>query len=87
MPGKSVPDGWDDYPKIGKRIPDTPFISFKVPLGRNWGIQELVKACPDLKMVIDLTNTNKYYMPRELERKGINHVKILTPGGGNVRST
>ena len=79
MPAKStkVPDGWDNYSNIGKRIPDTPFISFKVPLhpgfGRAWGIPQLVEQCPDLRTVIDLTATDRYYRQAELEERAVNH--------------
>ncbi|BFF99290.1 RNA/RNP complex-1-interacting phosphatase homolog [Drosophila madeirensis] len=32
--GKGVPDRWLDYSAIGKRVPGTRFIAFKVPLNQ-----------------------------------------------------
>ena len=43
-----------------------------------------MKACPDLKTVIDLTATARYYKPEDLEERGIQHVKISAGGGGQV---
>ena len=58
--GSKVPDGWREVSQIGERIPGTPFICFKVPLGKGWSVRDLKEHCgEDLKMVIDLTNTDK----------------------------
>ena len=68
-----------------------PFITFKVPIGRQngithgWSVPNLLKACRedlgcDLGMVIDLCNTDKWYDPREFQRAGVTHVKIPIPG-------
>ena len=83
---------WHNHPKMGRQVDEaTPFITFKVPIGRqngttySWGIPNLLRACredlgSDLGMVIDLCNTDKWYDPRELQRAGVRHVKIPIQG-------
>jgi len=87
-----VPDRWEDYSNIGTLVEGTSFLAFKVPLKaallaqvsqkekRSWGVSDLLTSCPSLALVIDLTNTYRYYSPKELESKGVKHVKILTEG-------
>ena len=57
-------------------------------------MSDLLTSCPSIALVIDLTNTYRlfifffplscyllrYYSPKELESKGVKHVKILTEG-------
>ena len=83
---------WHNHPKMGRQVDEaTPFITFKVPIGRqngttySWGIPNLLKTCredlgSELGMVIDLCNTDKWYDPRELQRAGVRHVKIPIQG-------
>ena len=83
---------WHNHPKMGRQIDEAaPFITFKVPIGRqngttySWGIPNLLKTCredlgSELGMVIDLCNTDKWYDPRELQRAGVRHVKIPIQG-------
>jgi len=87
-----VPDRWEDYSNIGTLVEGTSFLAFKVPLKaallaqvsqkekRSWGVSDLLTSCPSIALVIDLTNTYRYYSPKELESKGVKHVKILTEG-------
>jgi len=78
-----VPDRWYDYSNMGNRIPGTRFICFKVPLKRpdcGFLLRDLTDYCPDLGIVIDLTNTNKYYNPKPLDGLGIQYKKIFTEG-------
>ena len=35
MGKNDVPDGWEKYSRYGSRIPNTPFVAFKVPLSEN----------------------------------------------------
>jgi len=83
-----VPSGWDDYSTIREQVRGTPFICFKTPLqpsfGRSWGIPELLDACPKLAMVIDMTDTDRYYSPEELQDLGVGHQKLRVPGAGQV---
>ena len=83
---------WRTCPNMGQRIIEAaPFIIFKVPIGREhgdsrgWGVSHLLKACREdlgceLKMVIGLCNTNKWYDPEEFRRAGVTHVPIPIPG-------
>ena len=79
---KFIPDRWDKYTNLGAVVEGTKFIAFKVPLNKNedWNLKELKRQVPDLKVIIDLTNTNKYYQPRHCEELGLIHRKIFVPG-------
>ncbi|XP_016970346.1 RNA/RNP complex-1-interacting phosphatase homolog isoform X2 [Drosophila rhopaloa] len=87
---KAIPDRWLDYTPIGKRIPGTRFIAFKVPLHKhvNARVQEnlrlapesLLESIPDLGLIIDLTNTNRYYHPSALTNRDVRHQKLMIPG-------
>ena len=81
-----VPDGWYDYVPCGRPIPETPFVAFKVPLseryntiGDRWTPETMMNQFPHLKLVIDLTNTDRYYNPSSFGRD-IKHFKIKTKG-------
>ena len=49
----------------------------------NWTVKEIEKKYSSIDMIIDLTNTDKYYDPMELP-KTMKHVKIKSKGGGPV---
>lgn len=65
-------------------------MAFKVPLSEklNKGLPEtqrfspnvLIAACPNLSLVIDLTNTYRYYDKKEFTSKSIQYEKICVPG-------
>lgn len=88
-----IPDRWTEYQAVGKRIPGTRFIAFKVPLNENlrrqlppleaFGPQDLVNVVEQEKnalgLVIDLTFTTRYYKPEELP-EDVQYVKIFTAG-------
>ncbi|XP_076029052.1 uncharacterized protein LOC143017897 isoform X1 [Oratosquilla oratoria] len=89
----SVPDRWEEYSNMGRQIPGTRFIAFKVPLRESIlcnmeaGIRvsdftprTLRDHCTRLGLVLDLTNTDRYYDPEEFRRNGIEHVKLKTEG-------
>ncbi|CAK1555397.1 unnamed protein product [Leptosia nina] len=87
----SIPDRWIPYKAFGKVIEGTRIICFKVPLRHIvqvnnpaikhiWDIDTLLKKFPKLKAVVDLTNTSRYYDPKELKSAGVLHKKILLPG-------
>ncbi|XP_072515331.1 RNA/RNP complex-1-interacting phosphatase [Salminus brasiliensis] len=92
-PNKKIPDRWTDYSAVGKRIPGTRFIAFKVPLKqslRNWISQSeafgpfdllhvLEKEGLELGLVIDLTFTTRYYKPQDLP-DSLLYLKIFTAG-------
>lgn len=69
-----IPDNWVDVCKIGTRIPSTRFIAMRVPLNESFTISHrdeqwtpsdflTTQKTLDLNvgMVVDLTNTSKYY--------------------------
>ncbi|KPP56453.1 RNA/RNP complex-1-interacting phosphatase-like, partial [Scleropages formosus] len=88
-----IPDRWADYQALGKRIPGTRFVAFKVPLKRSFRsllpltkafgpldlVQQLQEQQQELGLVIDLTYTTRYYTPEDLPNS-ILHVKIFTAG-------
>merc|ERR1712106_46434 len=89
----TMPDRWDAYTEMGRIIPGTRFIAFKVPLREgilkcdpairpdDWfSPRNLMDHCSQLGMIIDLTNTNRYYEPSAFESQGIKHKKIKTEG-------
>ncbi|XP_056427483.1 RNA/RNP complex-1-interacting phosphatase isoform X2 [Hyla sarda] len=89
----SLPDRWKEYIPIGKRIPGTRFICFKVPLKNVFDnklapwqrfspsnlVQEVRKQNEELGMVVDLTCTKRYYSPQEFPNT-ITYCKIFTIG-------
>ncbi|TDG41615.1 hypothetical protein AWZ03_011968 [Drosophila navojoa] len=73
--GKAIPDRWLNYRPIGERIAGTRFIAFKVPLRKNinesvddeqlrLAPHSLLESVPNLGLIVDLTNTNRYYNPQ-----------------------
>lgn len=87
----AIPDRWIPYKACGNVIEGTRFICFKVPLRKIvqkqnpeikeiWDIKALLEKIPKLGAVIDLTNTSRYYNPKDLTDVGILHKKILMPG-------
>lgn len=88
-----IPDRWTDYQAVGKRIPETRFIAFKVPLNRYltnrlrpseaFGPDDLLHMLEEEKqqlgLIIDLTFTTRYYKPEDLP-ESVHYVKIFTAG-------
>ncbi|XP_031634549.1 mRNA-capping enzyme [Contarinia nasturtii] len=87
-----LPKGWLDYNRVGNKVHGTRFIAFKVPLkegvNRACNVDEekqlypklLVELIPNLGLIIDLTNTTKYYHPDEFSKFGIKYEKIPVVG-------
>ncbi|KAM4549899.1 RNA/RNP complex-1-interacting phosphatase-like isoform 1-T1 [Fundulus diaphanus] len=90
---KGIPDRWLDYSPVGKRIPGTRFIAFKVPLkpslncqvpsSQSFGLQQLLDSVErqnqELGLIIDLTFTTRYYTASEVPQS-CSYVKIPTEG-------
>ncbi|XP_060071275.1 probable tyrosine-protein phosphatase F54C8.4 [Ylistrum balloti] len=88
------PDRWLDYSNVGKVIPGTNILCFKVPLKNGllrqvppdlWFtpkqlIDHVEKEQHKLKLVIDLTFTTKYYFKDEFTKNGVKYLKIFTEG-------
>ncbi|XP_032571835.1 RNA/RNP complex-1-interacting phosphatase isoform X3 [Drosophila sechellia] len=87
---KDIPDRWLKYKPIGDRVPGTRFIAFKVPLNQhvNAKVEEnlrlapesLLQFVPDLGLIIDLTNTDRYYHPSAITNHDVRHQKLMIPG-------
>lgn len=93
--GRAIPDRWLNYSPIGKQIKGTRFIPFKVPLSEDVNgrvknvetrldINTLLREIPNLGLVIDLTQTTRYYDPSIFTKKGIQHIKLMIHGGGRI---
>ncbi|KFD45638.1 hypothetical protein M514_13485 [Trichuris suis] len=92
--GRGIPERWLDYTAFGERIPGTPFIPSKTPLydrlcarlpsAERYTPQKLVeeirKTGHTVKMVINLTATERYYDPEIFSRLNIDYVKIMVSG-------
>uniref|UniRef100_A0A182WDJ0 Uncharacterized protein n=1 Tax=Anopheles minimus TaxID=112268 RepID=A0A182WDJ0_9DIPT len=89
MCGKTmkIPAGWLNYSSHGQELIDK-FIAFKVPLAMNkicvppderFTPAHVIKNIP-IGLIIDLTNTSRYYDPCEFVSQGIKHVKLAVQG-------
>ncbi|KAM9266466.1 RNA/RNP complex-1-interacting phosphatase [Morus bassanus] len=88
-----VPQRWTDYLPLGRRMPGTRFIAFKVPLKKSFDqnlppeerfsprdlIKKIKEQKEELGLIIDLTYTTRYYGPEELPAT-LCYSKILTMG-------
>ncbi|NXK28644.1 DUS11 phosphatase, partial [Arenaria interpres] len=84
---------WTDYIPLGRRMPGTRFIAFKVPLKMSFNrnlhpderfsprdlIKKIKEQKEELGLIIDLTYTTRYYRPEELPDT-LCYSKILTMG-------
>ncbi|XP_014673814.1 PREDICTED: RNA/RNP complex-1-interacting phosphatase-like [Priapulus caudatus] len=90
-----IPDRWEAYSEFGKIIAGTRFLPLKVPLKEELCMQVsdelwftpacLQKKVADLEgrclgLVIDLTNTTRYYDYREFTYNNVDYVKIFCEG-------
>ncbi|MCE0480724.1 hypothetical protein HAX54_037816 [Datura stramonium] len=95
-PSSRVPPGWLDCPAFGQEIGC--IIPSKVPLdetfndcvlpGKRYSFRQVLHQQRvlgrKLGMVIDLTNTSRYYSLSDWKKEGIKHVKIQCRGRGSV---
>ncbi|KAB8114687.1 hypothetical protein EE612_054242 [Oryza sativa] len=89
---KEAPDGWMNCPAFGEpidkiipsKVPLDETFNDSVPPGKRYSSKQVVnkqrKAGREIGLVIDLTNTTRYYSPAEWTRQGIKHVKIPCKG-------
>ncbi|MCL7039703.1 hypothetical protein MKW94_014887, partial [Papaver nudicaule] len=91
-----LPPGWLDCPAAGQCIEC--IIPSKVPLGEafsdcidpgkryssNQVIRQQRVCGREIGLVIDLTNTRRYYQASDWERQGIKHIKIACKGRDSV---
>ncbi|XP_010256688.1 PREDICTED: mRNA-capping enzyme [Nelumbo nucifera] len=90
------PSGWLDCPSYGQNIGY--IIPSKVPLsesfndsvlpGKRYSLRQVIHQQRvlgrELGLVIDLTNTTRYYSPQDWKKQGIKHVKIACKGRDSV---
>lgn len=89
---KEPPQGWLDCPGSGEpidrivpsKVPLDETFNESVPAGKRYSSKQVVnkqrKAGRDIGLVIDLTNTTRYYSPTEWTRQGTKYVKIACKG-------
>ncbi|NXE14547.1 DUS11 phosphatase, partial [Lophotis ruficrista] len=84
---------WTKYIPLGRRLPGTRFIAFKVPLKKSFEqhlhprerfsphdlIKKIKEQKEELGLIVDLTYTTRYYGPEELPAT-LCYSKILTMG-------
>ncbi|XP_072095454.1 RNA/RNP complex-1-interacting phosphatase-like isoform X2 [Mobula birostris] len=89
----TVPDGWRGIIPVGRRIPRTRFIAFKVPLkgaisqrltaNQKFSPKDLIAKIKEqneeLGLIIDLTYTTRYYTEKDLP-KSVQYQKLYTVG-------
>ncbi|XP_065157820.1 RNA/RNP complex-1-interacting phosphatase isoform X1 [Atheta coriaria] len=97
MTGKrGVPKGWLDFTNLGKRLPGTSFVPFKVPLKQaicnnlpndQWFTpKDVLEQLPQLKLVINLTNAGhgRYYQFKDFVDQGVKVEQIMCEGRGTL---
>ncbi|KAL3717058.1 hypothetical protein ACJRO7_008610 [Eucalyptus globulus] len=88
--GSNVPHGWLDCPAYGQEIfclvpSKTPLgDGFDIPPGKRYSFKQVLHQQRVLGrkigLVIDLTNSTRYYSPADLKKDGIKYVKIRCVG-------
>ncbi|KQJ88929.1 hypothetical protein BRADI_4g22137v3 [Brachypodium distachyon] len=93
---KETPQGWLDCPGFGEpidriipsKVPLDETFNESVPPGKRYSSKQVIgkqrKAGRDIGLVIDLTNTSRYYSPAEWTKQGTKHVKIPCKGRDTV---
>ncbi|PKA55989.1 mRNA-capping enzyme [Apostasia shenzhenica] len=90
---KQLPEGWLDCPSYGQCLGGN-IIPSKVPLdetfndavapGRRYSSKQVINSQRrlgrELGLVVDLTNSSRYYSPTEYTKLGIKHIKIACKG-------
>ncbi|XWS55565.1 hypothetical protein CRYUN_Cryun09bG0011100 [Craigia yunnanensis] len=91
-----IPAGWLDCPSVGQeigciipsKVPLGESYNDCVPCGKRYSFKQVIDQQRDLGrklgLVIDLTNTSRYYQTTDLKKEGIKHVKIQCRGRGAV---
>ncbi|KAM3723947.1 putative tyrosine-protein phosphatase F54C8.4 [Dirofilaria immitis] len=93
-----VPKQWLRYEPIGLPIPNTRFLVFKTPLSMTLStkipkekrfttlnlLQKLGEKGIQVGLIIDLTDTDRYYERTDIERMCILYEKINCPGRGFI---
>ena len=82
--GGRLPAGWIDCPTVGENLIENFILPVKVPLHRNfrgkcgrktWEVVDVLRTSKkyekQIGMVVDLTDTHRYYNPEDFKQKGI----------------
>ncbi|CAL4968949.1 unnamed protein product [Urochloa decumbens] len=89
---KEAPQGWLECPAVGEaidklipsKVPLDETFNESVPPGKRYSYKQVVnkqrKVGREIGLVIDLTNTTRYYSPEEWTKQGTKHVKIPCKG-------
>uniref|UniRef100_A0A1I7ZD65 TYR_PHOSPHATASE_2 domain-containing protein n=1 Tax=Steinernema glaseri TaxID=37863 RepID=A0A1I7ZD65_9BILA len=92
-----IPEKWSKYAPIGTVIADTRFICFKTPLcdklawskvrkPQRFNVNDLFRKVAEMNeelgLVIDLTNSDRYYDPGDIEGMMVEYEKLYCPSGG-----
>ncbi|XP_002974489.2 mRNA-capping enzyme isoform X2 [Selaginella moellendorffii] len=87
-----IPKGWIDCPPFGE--PVLRFVPSKVFLGeaynaaiepgKRYSWKRILRQHKDVGLIIDLTNTTRYYSANEVTRAGLSHFKIPCKGRNEV---
>ncbi|KAK4340978.1 hypothetical protein RND71_039479 [Anisodus tanguticus] len=95
-PSSIPPPGWLDCPPFGheigciipSKVPLAETFNECVPPGKRYSLEQVLRQQRilgrKLGMVIDLTNTTRYYSVSDWRKKGIKHVKIQCRGRDSV---
>ncbi|PIA38958.1 hypothetical protein AQUCO_02700264v1 [Aquilegia coerulea] len=91
-----LPPGWLDCPAFGQgigyiipsKVPLGEFYNDYVVPGKRYSLRQVIHQQKvlgrELGLVIDLTNTTRYYSPADWKKQGIKHVKIACKGRDSV---
>ncbi|UJR28910.1 hypothetical protein I4U23_010128 [Adineta vaga] len=93
-----IPDRWLDYIGVNSWIENTRFIAFKCPLkpemqkhlpdDRRFTLGDLIERLDDkgkeLGLIVDLTNTERYYKATDIADAQIQYCKMMTPGHNQI---
>uniref|UniRef100_A0A182IRD5 Uncharacterized protein n=1 Tax=Anopheles atroparvus TaxID=41427 RepID=A0A182IRD5_ANOAO len=81
-----VPERWFNYSRYGRPVADK-FVALRVPLAKNYAIPDDQRFTPadamsklPLGLIIDLTNTTRYYNPCEFTSQGVEYQKLFVKG-------
>ncbi|KAG4141004.1 hypothetical protein ERO13_D06G051600v2 [Gossypium hirsutum] len=88
-----IPPGWLDCPSLGQQIlgcilpskvPLDESFQTNIPPGKTYSFKQVIQRVENsdgkLSLVVDLTNTRRYYSVPDLKQKGIEYVKIRCKG-------
>ncbi|KAL6506800.1 hypothetical protein OROHE_022237 [Orobanche hederae] len=95
-PNSKLPPGWLDCPPLGKeigylipsKVPLDESFNDSVPPGGRYSFKQVVRrhqvSKKTLGLVVDLTNSSRYYDSNELKKDSIKYVKIACKGRDSV---